>query len=182
MVDRKTIFIRGKAQYAKVTEPTPNYNKDGYEWTVDLQLDEAGIAQAKSELVPKKIKTSDKFGKYVRFKQGTQYKDRITGEMKNRQPIAVVDAKGQPWDMTQKIGNGSLIDVKASVVDYGTGKELGVYLQKIRVLDLVPYDGPAGEDFPELEGEDLEFAEAVVGEDTPFEEMEMPDDDDDVPV
>jgi hypothetical protein len=178
MVDRKTIFIRGKAQYAKITEPTPNYNKDGYEWTVDLQLDDAGVAQAKSELVPKKIKTSDKFGKYVRFKQGTQYKDNITGEMKNRQPPAIVDAKGQPWDMSKKIGNGSVIDVKASVVDYGVGKELGVYLQKIRVLDLVPYDGPAGEDFPALEGDDLDFAEAVVGEDTPFEEMEMPDDDD----
>lgn len=180
MVERKTIFIRGKAQYAKVLEPVPNYNKDGYEWTLDLQLDDAGIAQAKSEMAPKKIKTSDAFGKYVRFKQGTQYKDRITGEMKNRQPIPIVDARGQPWDMTKKIGNGSLIDVKASVVDYGAGKELGVYLQKVRVLDLVLYDGPAGEDFPELEGEDAVFAEAVVGEDTPFEEMEMPEDD--VPV
>jgi hypothetical protein len=181
MVDRKTIFIRGKAQYAKILDPVSNYNRDGYEWTLDLQLDEAGVAQAKAELAPKKIKTSDAFGKYVRFKQGTTYTDKITGETKQRSAPPIVDATGKPWDMTKKIGNGSLIDVKASVVDYGAGKELGVYLSKVRILDHIPYEGAGGdEDFPELEGEDKAFAEAVDGEDFPAYEAEMPADDIDI--
>ncbi len=162
MAEKKTVFIRGKAWYPKIFTPVSNYNKDGYEWTIDLALDEAGIAQVSSEISKKKIKESDKFGKYIRFKQSTQFKDAVSGEMKTRKGPEVIDAAGKPWELSKKIGNESLVDIKASVVDYGPGKELGVYLQKVRVLELVEYE--ASEDFPELTGEDEVFKKAAQAE------------------
>lgn len=161
MAEKKTVFIRGKAQYPKIINPVPNYNKDGFEWTIDLALDPAGVAQATAEISKKKLKDSDAFGPYIRFKQGTQYKDAVTGEMKTRKAPEVVDAAGKPWNPDVKIGNGSLVDIKAQVVDYGAGKELGVYLQKVRVLDLISYEA---DDFPELTGEDAQFKEAAQAE------------------
>ncbi len=154
MSEKKTVFIRGRAMYPKIFNAVPNYNKDGHEWTIDLALDEAGVAQASSEISKKKLKDSDAFGTYIRFKQGTTYKDNITGETKTRKSPEVIDASGKPWNPEVKIGNGSLVDVKAQVVDYGAGKELGVYLQKVRVLEHVPYED---DDFPELTGEDEQF-------------------------
>jgi hypothetical protein len=162
MAEKKTVFIRGKAFYPKIFNAVPNYNKDGFEWTIDLALDSAGVAQATSEISKKKLKENDNFGTYIRFKQSTTYKDPVSGEMKTRKGPEVVDAAGKPWNPDIKIGNESLVDVKAQVVDYGAGKELGVYLQKVRVLELVPYEG--GQDFPELTGEDEKFKVAAQAE------------------
>lgn len=184
MAQKKTVFIRGKAQYPKIFKAVPNYNKDGFEWTIDLALDPAGVAQATAEISKKKLKDSDSFGTYIRFKQGTTYKDAETGEVKNRNPPEVVDANGNAWDPEVKIGNGSLVDVKAQVVDYGAGKELGVYLQKVRVLDHVAYE----DDFPELTGEDVAFKTAAKAEGSPIKNLPetvgdiMEDLDDEVPM
>lgn len=173
MAEKKTVFIRGKAFYPKIFNAVPNYNKDGFEWTIDLALDSAGIAQATAEISKKKLKESDSFGTYIRFKQGTTFKDPVTGEIKTRKSPEVVDANGKPWNPDIKIGNESLVDVKAQVVDYGAGKELGVYLQKVRVLSLVPYEG--GEDFPELTGEDEAFKTAARAEGSPIKQETVGD-------
>lgn len=65
-------------------------------------------------------------------------------------PIRIVDANGEPWD-GRLIGNGSIVDVKFVVKDYGVGKKKGVYIRALRVLELVPY---VSQDFAPLDSDD----------------------------
>lgn len=49
-----------------------------------------------------------------------------------------MDAQGQDWD-SRLIGNGTEAVVQVKVVDYGNASEKGVYYQKAKIMDLVPY-------------------------------------------
>jgi hypothetical protein len=102
-------------------------------------------------------------------------------------PIRVVEAKGAenvPWD-GRLIGNGSVVEAKFVVKDYGVGRKKGVYLRAIRVLDLVPY---VAEDFAPLSSDDEFFStnEATApsaGDDfIPLPQGMEPELDDDVPM
>src|SRR5690606_474304 len=73
-------------------------------------------------------------------------------------PIEVVDILGKPWPEDKLIGNGSVVDVKFAVVDYGPGKKHGVYPRKIRVLKHVPYETDG---FEPLSEDDEYFAKAA---------------------
>jgi hypothetical protein len=73
------------------------------------------------------------------------------------EPIRIVEAVGDknvPWD-NRLIGNGSDIEAKFVVKDYGVGRKKGVYLRAIRVLNLVPY---VHQDFAPLSEDDEFFA------------------------
>ena len=137
----QTAVFRGKAQYAKVLgEPMLNYNKDGKEWKIDVIFaDEKGIkAEAKKLGIADRVKQKDDYadGKpYMTFKQA-EYKR--NGEANER--VKVTDILGNPWPQDKLIGNGSDIDVKFVVVDYGPGKKHGIYIRSIRVLKLVEYN------------------------------------------
>jgi hypothetical protein len=99
----------------------------------------------------KRLKNKDDMrGDFFQFRQREETRD----GNKNR-PITVVDAKNRPWNPKTKIGNGSLVEVKFNVKDYGAGKNAGVYPQAIRVLNLVPYER---QEFAELP-EDNEFVQ-----------------------
>ena len=172
MSDRQTIYIRGTAFWAKIVgDPVPNYAKDGYEWVMDLALDDAGIKQIKGlkPSVADRIKDKDdERGKFMVFKQRANRADGTP----NKAP-KIVDANGKPWD-DRKIGNGSKVDVKFTLVDYGKGKKPGIYLQGIRVLDHVEY---ASNDFPALTPDDEFFKEGASTEATTFKEDFGLDDD-----
>lgn len=105
-----------------------------------------------------KIKNKgDERGKFVSFKQ--EYRQ-LTG--KDGQPYyttapKIVDIKGKKWPEDTKIGNGSKIDVKFKVVDYGDDK-VGVYPIAIRVLKLVPYEG---QEFEPVDESDEFYDEAA---------------------
>jgi hypothetical protein len=71
------------------------------------------------------------------------------------EPLRIVDAENNAWNGAL-IGNGSKVDVKFVVKDYGVGKKKGVYIRAIRVLDLVPY---ISQDFAPLSTDDEFFAE-----------------------
>lgn len=151
----ETIVIRGKTSFAKVLEDqlALNYGKDGREWSFDLVLDKAGEKDAKTFGISEKIKRKDNYvngAAYIRFKRDEYQKD---GETPNK-PIEIVDILGRPWD-DRRIGNESVVDVKARVVNYGVGKPTGLYVQKIRVLEHVPFEGAA---MPELSEDDEYFA------------------------
>lgn len=68
--------------------------------------------------------------------------------------IRVVNAENEAWGK-DLIGNGSEVDVKFAVKDYGKGKKKGVYIRAIRVLNLVPY---VVQDFAPLTSDDEYFA------------------------
>jgi hypothetical protein len=137
-------YMIGTVNWAKVLgDPVPNYNRDGREWTFDFTPDKDGLALVKKLKIADKMKNKgDERGDFIQFKQ----KEMQTNGKPNF-PVTVVDAKNMPWDPkldakgkpTNLIGNGSTIEVKFRVVDYGVGKPTGVYPQAIRVLEHKPY-------------------------------------------
>ena len=150
-------YIRGKLFWAKVLgDPVPNYNKDGNEWVFDLALDADGVKQAKGL---KKLTIKDKDddrGQFLTFKQKEL---RANGEP--NQPIRIMDAAGKDWDPNEKIGNGTVADVKFEIRDYGVGKYPGIYPRAIRILDHVAYKT---EEFAPLSSDDKFFAKAQEAE------------------
>lgn len=152
-----TAVIRGKAMYAKVLgDPVLNYSKDGKEWKLDLVVDKSVKKEMASYGIGDRVRTKDGYADgqpFISFKQK---------EFKNNgdanQPIEVVDIVGKPWPQDKLIGNGSVIDVKFAVVDYGPGKKHGVYPRKIRILEHVPYETGG---FEPLSEDDEYFAKAA---------------------
>ena len=59
-------------------------------------------------------------------------------------PPKVVDSEEKPWDPAKSIGNGSKGQVWFEVYDTKMGK--GTRLMAVKVLDLVEYERPVGED------------------------------------
>ena len=94
------------------------------------------------------------------------------------EPIRIVDANNDAWD-GRLIGNGSQVDVKFVVKDYGVGKKKGVYIRALRILDLVPY---VSQDFAPLTSDDEFFSAADEDKATEFTVQDALDElDDDVP-
>ena len=135
-----TVTVRGKSSFCKLLEDqlTLNFNKDGKEWTIDLEIDKDTAKEMKGYGIADRVKTKIDYldgAPYMRFKQSE-----ATRAGKLNDPPKIVDILNKPWDQTVRIGNGSVLDVQFSVVDYGPGKKSGVYLRNVRVLDLVPYE------------------------------------------
>ena len=189
----QTFYIRGETQFAKILgDPIPNYNKDGYEWKMDLVLDDAGVEQFNdiSPDVSDRVKVNKKNKKtgelvyegrpHISFKHS-----QITKAGNENRPITVVDAAGNTWPQDKLIGNGSKVDVKFIVMDFGKGKFPGVYIRAVRVLEHVPYEvqefEPISED-DEFYKEAEEAAANLEAEMTDAPEVEQDDLDDEVPM
>lgn len=163
----QTVVIRGKASFAKILgEPVLNYNKDGKEWKMDLLLtNKDSLKELKAAGIADRIKRKETYldgEPYLSFKQTEYRKDGIT----KNDPIPVVDIKGKLWDDEKLIGNGSDVDVKFVIMDFGPGKKKGVYIRGVRVLNLVPYEGGSG--FAPISEDDEFFANAIKVDDAEF--------------
>ena len=127
-------YLRGKAYYAKVLgNPVDNYNKDGKEWTIELEPDDVSKKRLKDLKLDDRVTKGENKDRIL-FRQREK---RADGEV--NKAITVVDANNRPWPQDKLIGNGSIVDIKIKVKDYGKGKKLGVYPQAIRVLEHVEY-------------------------------------------
>lgn len=151
--DSITAVIRGKTSFFKMLPDQLglNYNKDGKEWCTDLELTKEGVADLKSYGIANKIKKKDNYlnGKpYIRF---TRKELNHKGEP--NEPVEIVDILGKPWPSNLRLGNETVVDIKFRVKDYGA--QVGVYIQKVRVLDHVPYEDSG---FEELSEDDEYFA------------------------
>lgn len=176
MSERKTYYLRGKAMWAKILgEPVKNnFDPDQREWTIDFVPNAEGLAKAKSL----KLNLKDRDGgKVIQFRQREKRQD---GSL--NQPITVVGPDNERWNPEDKIGNGSDVDVKFEIVDYGKGKRQGVYLKSVRVLNHVRYERQEFAPLPE----DDEFFKpsSKAAEDKAFRETFMGEDalDDDMPI
>lgn len=161
----QTLVLRGTAMYAKVLgDPVLNYDKDGKEWKFDFipkdpkavtkELAEAGVSdRLRSRVVKSTGEDLYEGAKFMSFRQREYTKDG-----KPNEPIGVFDILGSPWDQNKLIGNGSIVDVRFAVVDYGPGKKAGVYPRSIRVLDHVPY---AVTQFVEINDDDEYYTAAM---------------------
>lgn len=158
-----TTYLRGTAHYAKLLgDPRPNFTGDNREWTVELELTPAGVEQLVDLKLSDRIKRKEDFlnnAPYITLRQRETRRDGKT----NSAP-RVVDIKGNPWDENILIGNGSKVDVRLNIVPPAKGKpKAGIYLNSVRILDLVPY--VKAEEFPEIDESDPFFGNVASQED-----------------
>lgn len=182
------LTIRGKSSYAKILEDqlSLNYGKDAKEWKLDLVISPETVKELEGYGVGDRVKIGTKsnpdyLGKrpYITLKQRE-----FTRAGKANQPIKVVDITDAPWDQTKRIGNESDVDVSVSIVEYGDGLKPGMYIRKVRVLNLVPYEAdiikPIDESDPFYEK--LAAAQAEAAMRAAEESCDRQDDDDDLPI
>lgn len=165
-----TITWRGTAHYSKILgDPILNYAKDGKEWKMVLEITDKGtLVEAKKLGIDKKIKNKTDFldgSPHISFTQRLNNRDGSEND-----PIDVVDAAGNPWDQSKLIGNGSKVDVRFVIVDYGKSMPKGVYIRGVRVLELVPFEG---NDFAPLDEEDEFFKAAKAAEEQAEKDREL---------
>lgn len=177
----QTLVIRGKAMYAKILgDPILNYDKSGKEWKMDLAItNKDSLKELKAAGISDRVKRKENYldgEPFLSFKQSEYRKDGVTPN----DPIPVIDIKGKEWDDEKLIGNGSDVDVKFVVMDFGPGKKKGVYIRGVRVLNLVPYEkndfAPISED-DEFFQNTLKVADEEFAKDFGLEEL-----DDEIPV
>lgn len=139
------ITIRGTTSFAKVMsyQLDKNFNKDGLEWSVDIQLDDPSGDEKRL----KKLGIGDRIRQKDNYLDGAEFMTFRQPELKadgsKNDPIKIVDAKGNKWPDDVELGNGTKVDVRFVVKDYGAGKKKGVYIRGLRVLDHVPYERKA---------------------------------------
>ena len=155
---REIVYLRGPLHWAKVLgEPVPNFGRDGFEWVFDVGLNADGVKQMKSLGLQSRIKDKDDDrGEFTSLRQKSTKKDGSPA-----QPIKVIDAAGNKWTDDEKLGNGTIADVKFEVVDYGKGNPKGVYPRAIRILDHKPFKS---EEFAPISKDDEFFGKATAFE------------------
>lgn len=186
-----TVVLRGKTNYCKLLpdQLTLNYDKSGKQWTCDFY--DFPVKEVKALGIGDRVKEKEGYlegNPYLSFKQTELRRD---GEP--NKPVPVTDIIDNPWPEDKKIGNGSTVDLKFAVVDYGKGKFKGVYLRSMRVLDHVPFEGrkdftPVAEtDEFFLKAQEAEAAakakpQTILSELTPFDDSVPSFDEDDEAV
>lgn len=160
----KTFTFTGKASWPKLSEG----NRDMYDWnaetmrydlesatkgrySIGLEMNSSDYRELKKtgSMSAKHSKVSDDGFDVVKFNRPHE-KRNFKGEVMafaSGEPV-VQNTDGSPWDwsINGMIGNGSEVEVTVSV--YDTKYQPGTRLEKVRVLELVPYET---EGFEELE-------------------------------
>lgn len=154
------LVIRGEVNWAKIVGKArpytgnPKYDKGPY-WSVDITPNEASRKLIRAAGIESKLREPKGEDKRTEtFLTLRVLEDRADGSKNN--PPKVTDIEGKAWG-EDLIGNGSVCDIMVKVKDYGSGSEKGTYLQSVRVLDLVPYEGG---DLPPISEDDEYFAKA----------------------
>lgn len=164
-------ILEGKLYYTYTREDKPDSYKGKEFWKATLVPDEASTKKAKELGMVFKPASGQIMEPNLVFKRNVLTKDGRRAEA----PI-VVDAKKNPWPEKVVIGNGSRGKVKFSLIPLKEGPYC--YLEKIQILDLVPYGND--EDFDEEDGIEVgeyvaESNEESFGNATSGEETSDPD-------
>lgn len=141
--------IQGKAYWAKFKDPVENFNKDGYEHSVDLAIDEATVKELKSLGLGPKIKDNKEYSPYITFRRATVKKSGPKAGQPN-EPIRLVGPDGKTeWDRNVLIGNGSTLNVKFSVNEVIGGPAKKKFIRQdilsAQVYEYVPYVSVKGD-------------------------------------
>lgn len=158
MAKDATIVIRGSVDWAKIVGKArpytgnPKYDKGPY-WSVDITPDKNSRALIKATGINEKLREpKENDARKESFISLKVLENRADGSKND--PPKISDIRGQAWD-NRLLGNGTVMDIKVKVKDYGSGSEKGVYYQAGRVLSLVPYEGGG---FEALSEDDEYFA------------------------
>lgn len=137
-MDSTTVFASGKIYWAKIVGERalhPNYDGDAREWSYEFEPDDPSFLKEHKLLDRLKDKNAvDGRGPYLVLR-----KPELNRDGEKTDPIRIYTADNEPWDENELIGNGSSVDVKLRIVDWGKGKKKGIYTNAVRVTDHVPY-------------------------------------------
>ena len=164
--ERKTPMsvIQGIANWAHIIKPNYKFKEEG-EWSIDVcNLDDKNVSIAKADGLSIKNKGDDN-GNFVTIKAKTKWAK--TGEDKPKPKV--VDADRLPFT-EEKVGNGSLVNVKYTTYEH---KPYGTFgdLKAVQVINFIPApessDSDVTSDFDVIEDgykstqdADLDFAKA----------------------
>jgi hypothetical protein len=152
------MILQGKAYWAKVLgNPQDGYTKGEREWSVDIGVDEKAVekylAEGGSDFYLKSKDNHPANGQYLAFKRKEIKQDGTPAK-----PIEVVDNKGNPWDKSVKIGNGSTVNFKFALneVTVAGKTRLKPSLIGLQVWEHVPFEGNSDEyqEYPSVDNEE----------------------------
>ena len=138
---RTTVFGTGRIYWPKIVGERAlhdNYDGDGRQWAYELAPDDPSFLKEHKLLDRLKDKSDPKNpdkGEFLYMK-----KPEFTRDGEKNEPIRIYTEDNEPWPENKMIGNGTKVDFKLSIVDYGKGKKSGIYTTALRVTDLVPYE------------------------------------------
>lgn len=139
---RTTVFGTGKIYWPKIVGERAlhsNYDGDGRQWAYELAPDDTSFLKEHKLLDRLKDKEDPKNpdkGEFLYLR-----KPEFDREGNKNEPIRIYNEDNEPWGDETLIGNGTEVDYKLSIVDYGKGKKSGIYTTALRVTKLVPYNG-----------------------------------------
>jgi len=132
MTDSTTVFVSGKIYWAKVFTPVNNYEGTAKEWTLEFEPEDVTFLKEHKLLDRLKNKQEGR-PEYL-----TLRKPELDKDGKKNEPIRIYNKDNEAWDGSN-IGNGSDVDVKLRIVDWGKGKKKSIYVTAIRVTNHIPY-------------------------------------------
>lgn len=178
---RATVYLRGRIFWAKIFgSPRPNYDGDAREWTFEFEPNKNSVEILAEHGLDDRLRDrADKKGYEGRDPFIILKRNEFKVDGSPNEHIRVVDATNESWDEKANglIGNGSEVDVKVTIVDYGPRKKDGIYPVAIRVLDLVPYQR---QEFEPLDEDDKYYKAAKSKRDTFAEDFGLADGDEEV--
>lgn len=140
-VKRTTVFGTGKIYWPKIVGDRAlhdNYDGDARQWAFELAPDDTSFLKEHKLLDRLKdkedAKNPDK-GEFLYLR-----KPEFDRDGNKNEPIRIYNEDNEPWPENVLIGNGTSVDYKLSIVDYGKGKKSGIYTAALRITDLVPYE------------------------------------------
>lgn len=140
MTEFTTEFMSGTIYWAKVFKAFDNYERTAKEYSFDFVPDAASIEVLKKHRLLDRLKEPrDPIpDDYIRLRKPELDKD---GKLLEK--IKILDADGEPWDQLKSgnIGNGSKVDIRLTVADFGKGMKKALWTSAIRVNKLVPHEG-----------------------------------------
>ena len=161
----KVYKFYGECRWAKVHTPDEKY--DTYQ--LDLFMDKPSWALYEKSERQLKVKEAEE-GKFVTFRRPDA--KLIKKELVKFGPPKVVDGVGRPIE--DLVGNGSKVAIEVAVYDTQKGK--GHRMEKVTVLELVPFGGrvedahegtEVEEDTPDVKPKKV-VKNAVIDDEIPF--------------
>jgi hypothetical protein len=140
MADATTVYGKGRIYWPKIVGEKAlhsNYEGTGRQWSYELEPEDVSFLKEARLLDRLKDKEDDKNpdkGPYLNLR-----KPEFTRDGEKNEPIRIYNENDEPWDESVLIGNGTEVDFKLRIVDYGKGKKSGIYTTALRVTKLVPY-------------------------------------------
>ncbi len=140
MTDSVTVFVKGRVFWPKIVGTKAlhsNYEGTGREWSYEFEPEDTSFLKEHKLLDRLKDKEDNKNpdkGPYLHLRR-----PEFTRDGEKNDPIRIYDNEDKVWDENVLLGNGTSVDAKLRIVDYGRGKKKGIYTTALRVTDLVPY-------------------------------------------